>query len=109
VKGIIEKALDKLDKSVPVTNMEPPKQEKASKNSIEAPVAAYDNRPRLYLDDKEFPTAAKYKAGDKVVLIVECEVTGVSQYDRIGNDKKPEKSYNADLCVHAIADITGAK
>jgi hypothetical protein len=102
MKTAIEKALDKVG-SLNVQKLEEPKAEKPKKG-MGTPVA-YDPRPTIYLDDKELSTIGSYKAGDKVVLVVECYVQSVSSYDRM-DGKEVKKSMNCDMRIEAIADIT---
>lgn len=103
MKSAIEKALDKISsKNVNVQKMEEPKPPKKLKDG-EIPVANF--KPSLYLDDKELPTIPKYKAGDKIILVIECTVKGTSAYDRL-EGKETRKTFNADLEIDAIADIT---
>jgi hypothetical protein len=101
MKSPIEKALDKIG-SINIQKLEEPKKEKANgKNDF----IVYDPRPTIYLSDKDMPTAAKYKAGDKVIIIAECTVVSTNTHDRI-EGKETKKSFNTDLRVDAIADIT---
>ena len=102
MKSAMEKALDKIG-SLNVKQLEEPKKEKASKGEC-CPVS-YDSRPSIYLDDKELSTIGNFKAGDKVILVVECSVRSVNTYDRM-DGKEVKKSLNCDLCIEAIADIT---
>ncbi|EGD47133.1 hypothetical protein Cpap_1525 [Ruminiclostridium papyrosolvens DSM 2782] len=101
----IEKALKQIKgKSVKVDKIEEPKKSKSKGDPI---VYSSDPRPTLYLDDKEFTSIPKLTVGDKVVLVVECEVKSVSNYSRLDDKNKPKQSYNCDLAINAISDITG--
>lgn len=98
MKSAMEKALDKA-KSVNVQKLEEPKPPKG------IPASDWDGRPSIYLDDKQLSTISRYKAGDKVVLAVECSVQSINTYDR-KNGNKSEKSMSCSLTIEAIADIT---
>jgi hypothetical protein len=103
MKSPIEKALDKIqDKNVNIEKM--PEPEKPKKGSPEIAVA-FDGKPRLYLNDKELSKIASYKAGQKVILVMEGTVESINTYDSIA-DKKTQKSYTSDIRIDAIADIT---
>jgi ribosomal protein L21E len=97
----IEQALDKVKKPN-IQKLEEPKQEKAKKSDMNM---MYDDRPRLYLNDKEMPTMKNYKAGDKVVLVCECTIKSMDMYDRM-EGKESKKSMSAEMCIEAMADIT---
>lgn len=102
MKSAMEKALDKIG-SLDVKKLEEPKKDKSSKGPCcEIP---YDNRPSIYLDEKELSTIGNFTVGKKVVLVVECSVRSVSTYDRM-EGKETKKTMNCDLVVEAIADIT---
>jgi membrane-bound inhibitor of C-type lysozyme len=100
----IEKALKRVKgKSIKVDKIEKPKESK----SKDVPIAyACDKRPFLYLNDKEFTSIPNLTVGDKVVLVVECEVKSVSNYSSLDDKNKPKQSYNCDLAINAISDIT---
>lgn len=103
MKSAIEKALEKLNiNKVNVVEIE---KEKPDDNEKDSPAVAYNPGPRLYLTDKDLEAIKDYKAGDKVILVLECCVEGRSSYSRMeGKDMK--NTCNCDLCIEAIADIT---
>lgn len=102
MKSAIEKALDKIS-SPNIQNLEAPKPEKAKKGNMVESV--WDDRPTIYLGDKELSSIGSYKAGDKVVLAVECSVCSVNSHDSM-DGKEIKKSLNCELRIEAIADIT---
>lgn len=99
MKSVIEKALDRV-KKLDIQKLDGPKKEKGKGEEI-----AYDPRPVLYLSDNDLPAISNYKAGDKVVIVCECSVRGISTYDRV-DGKVTKKTQNCDLLIEAIADIT---
>jgi hypothetical protein len=62
----------------------------------------YYSRPNLYLSDKDYPDITTFKVGDKVALIVECEVKSLSSSERTDDKGKTTKSYSADLEICGI-------
>lgn len=101
----IEKALKQIKgKSVKVDKIE---EQKKSKSKVGIHAYPCDERPALYLNDKNFTSIPKLTVGDKVVLVVECEVKSVSNYSSLDDKNKPKQSYNCDLAINAISDITG--
>lgn len=105
MKTAIEKALEKIEgQTVKVDKMEEPKKKKG--DNMEC-CSMYNGRPSLYLNDKEFSGIQSLNVGDKVVLVIECEIMGVNSYSNLDKDKKPVKKFNCDLAINAISDITG--
>ncbi|MDP4292175.1 MAG: hypothetical protein Q8908_13925 [Bacteroidota bacterium] len=98
----MEEAFDSV-KKLSIQSTEPPKSEKKSKNDNCCSIDSC--KPCLYIDDRELPTAGNYKIDDKVVLVLECSVKGISSYMR-PDGKGQKKTLNIDLTVDAIADIT---
>lgn len=96
---VIEKALDKI-KKIKVEEIEKPKQ---SNKGLD--IFPYDERPVLYLSDKILSSTPKFKAGDKVILAVECTVNNCSCEETM-TDTETKKSFSASLRIDAIADIT---
>ena len=105
MKTAIENALDSIKgKTVKVDKMEEPKKVKGDNTEC---CSMYNGRPSLYLNEKEFSNIPGLSVGSKVVLVIECEVMSINSYSSLDKDKKPKKSYNCDLAIDAISDITG--
>lgn len=104
--SIIQKALENAKQSaVKIETISTPK-EKPNKGKKSVPVP-YNVvwKPSLYLDDKQLANIGQYKAGDKVVLVIECNVRSVNTSDRI-IDGKSEKRHDAEIEIESFADIT---
>lgn len=109
MKSPIEIALDKIAKgsvkSIPTESPADSKEDK--KNSPEECMPCGDSKPTIYLDDEDMPSIKDYKAGDKIILVIECTVDNTSTYSRASKDKKGvEDSFSSSLKIEAIADIT---
>jgi hypothetical protein len=91
-------------KAIKVEKIEMPKQSSKKKGDMGIPTLGY-YKPSLYLDDKDLSTISDYSAGEKVVLVVECTVKGVTLSDSI-REGKPTKRYSAEIEIDSFADIT---
>lgn len=106
MKSAMEIALGNV-KNHSIQKLEELKKESPDKSVQGMAAPSYYDRPKIYLDSKELSTIGNYKAGDKVVLVVECSVESVTAHDRM-EGKEVKKSLNCDLVIEAIADITKA-
>jgi hypothetical protein len=102
MKSAIEKALDNV-KNLNVQALEAPKPEKPKKG--EPVISAYDDRPTLYLDNKELTTIRDYKIGDSVVIVCQGKVQELSSYSKM-EGKESNEVTNICIKVESIADIT---
>lgn len=103
MSSVIQNALEKASKStIKIETISSPKPKKSEK-SMGIPCCSY--KPSLYLDDKQLASISQYKAGDKVVLVIECNVRSCSVNDRIV-DGKSQKRHDAEIEIESFADIT---
>lgn len=61
-------------------------------------------KPRVYIDSDTFPGFKKREAGDKAILLVECEVRSVKTYEHTEHGKK-ESGYNMELVIGNMAEV----
>lgn len=96
----LQTALSKAAKGKAAVHRVPAKKEDKGLSSYES--SYYP--PTLYLREKDFPGIEKYTVGQKVQLAITAEVISVNM--REDNNKK---SFNCDLKLTEISDITPAK
>lgn len=104
-ESAIVKAIESAkSKAVKVEKIELPKPSKSKSKGLVIEPGYY--KPTLYIDNKELSNIGDYKAGEKLVLVIECTVKGISIDDRVDSDGKVVKRQSASIEIDSFADIT---
>lgn len=84
---------------------EPKPPSKKDKEAMAMPVHGYDERPRLYLDDKEAPFLKDWEGGKDYTLVLRVHVEDHIESSHNGD----KKQYRATLIVTEIAAVPESK
>lgn len=107
-KSFVLEALGNASKNLKVETIEIAKEKKSKGGMI--PVCCDDEKryykPSLHITNKDLSTIDKYKAGDKVCVVIECTVTGTDIGSSLDAKGKLVKRFSCGLDIDSFSDIT---